>query len=167
MSKRCQSNKFERKLQSNQSNVIERDRIIAVRLLNEIESQSNDRFLGNIRLRSIDFVTFDWFDWCDWLSITASPCYATAFFTANWNQSSLGAGQSNTIESIEYNRIQSKQLNGKSWVTFDWNSIAFDNRIAIIRLSSIDSAFDWFDWHHLKVFREIETFSTQNTGIST
>ena len=55
VSRRCQSNDFERKSQSNQSNAIERDRIIAVRLSNAIESQSNGRFLGNIRLRSIDF----------------------------------------------------------------------------------------------------------------
>ena len=32
---------------------IKRDRIIAIQLLNAIESQSNGRFLGNIRLRSI------------------------------------------------------------------------------------------------------------------
>ena len=32
---------------------IEHDRIIAIRLSNAIESQSNSQFLGNIRLRSI------------------------------------------------------------------------------------------------------------------
>ena len=44
--------------------------------------------------------------------------------------------QSNVIESIE-----------KIMVIFDWLSIAFGNRISIIRLRSIDSAFDSFDGH--------------------
>ena len=54
ISRQCQSNAIERKSQLNQSNAIERNWIIAIRLLNAIESQSNGRFQGNIQLRSID-----------------------------------------------------------------------------------------------------------------
>ena len=41
---------------------IERDLIIAIRLLNPIESQSNGRFLGNIRLRSFGILRSIAFD---------------------------------------------------------------------------------------------------------
>ena len=103
MTRRCQSNAIERKSQSNQSSAIERERTIAIRLSNAIESRLNSQFLGNIRLRSIGVLcsiafdwlsTFDWFDWLNWLVrlIERSP------------------NQSNVIESIEL----------KFAVIFDW-----------------------------------------------
>ena len=51
ISRRCQSNEIEQKSQSNQSKTIERDRIIAIRLSNAIES----KILGKIRFCSISF----------------------------------------------------------------------------------------------------------------
>ena len=56
ISRGCQLNKFEPKLQSNQSNqwnVIERNQINLVPLSSAIESQLNGLFLGNIWLCSI------------------------------------------------------------------------------------------------------------------
>ena len=58
MSRRCQSNEIEQKSQSNQSKTIERNRIIAIRLSNAIESQSNPKFwvkFDFVRFRSIAF----------------------------------------------------------------------------------------------------------------
>ena len=58
ISRRCQSNEIEQKLQSNQSKTIERNRIIAIRLSNAIESQSNPKFwvkFDFVRFRSIAF----------------------------------------------------------------------------------------------------------------
>ena len=60
--RRCQLNAIERKSQSNQSNAIKRDRIIAIRLSTAIESQSNGRFLGNIGLRLIGILRSIAFD---------------------------------------------------------------------------------------------------------
>ena len=49
---------------------------------------------------------------------------------------------------IEHNQMQSNtiepQSNPKIGVIFDWDSIAFNNRISIVRLHSI-----WFDWDRL------------------
>ena len=59
----CQLNKLERKLKSNQSNVIKCDQIVAIRLSDAIESQSNGWFLGNIWFRLRFRLTFDWFEW--------------------------------------------------------------------------------------------------------
>ena len=58
ITRRCQSNEIEQKSQSNQSKTIERNRIIAIRLSNAIESQSNPKFwvkFDFVRFRSIAF----------------------------------------------------------------------------------------------------------------
>ena len=61
--KHSQTMSIERVRRSNQSNAIERDRTVEIRLSNAIESQSNGQILGNysigsieIRLRSIEIL---------------------------------------------------------------------------------------------------------------
>ena len=64
IARRCQSNEIEQKSQSNQSKTIERNRIIAIRLSNAIESQSNPKFwvkFDFVRFRSN---SFDWVRIC-------------------------------------------------------------------------------------------------------
>ena len=103
ISRRC-PNKFEQKSQSNQSNIIEGNRIIAVRLTNSIKSQSNGWFLGNIRLCLIDFwlvqlivyyVILVWLivnqlsvDWSSIKLVRLQYCFDSIwlFLTANRNQ---------------------------------------------------------------------------------
>ena len=114
----------------NQSS-IEYYRGFAVRLSNVIES--------------IEYYSRFQFHWFDYVRLTQR----------SFNQSNqLNVdNQSNAIKRkipIECNRILPR-----NWL-FDWDSIAFDNRIAIIRSCLI--AFDWFDcdfrsiafdWHRL------------------
>ena len=64
-----QTMSIERVRRPNQSNAIERDQTVEIRLSNAIESQSNDQILGNysigsieIRLRSIEILRWTAFD---------------------------------------------------------------------------------------------------------
>ena len=58
-------------------------------------------------------------------------------FTAEASQPNAIESQLNQSNTIEF------QSNLKIGVIFDWDSIAFDNRISTVRLCSI--LFDWFD----------------------
>ena len=79
------------------------------------------------------------FYYCDPLSRQNAKWFSNAIES----QSNAIESQSNAIESIERNRISiepiESQSNLKIGVIFDWDSIAFDNRISTVRLRSIGS----------------------------
>ena len=152
---------------------IKRNQIIA--MLNTIESQSNGRILGNMtncywNLLKHCIIKFLWKfeeDWTFFHEFMAENVHSRRCRSNNFERKS----QSNAIEPIKRNRMQSnritqsniiksielkftaifdwfdyiRQSNGKSWVIFD-----------CVRLRSINSAFDWFDWHRLVI---LEFFS--------
>ena len=159
-----------RRCQSNQSNAesIERNWTqsndcdsIAERNRNSIEYYSGFAVrLSNV-IESIEYYGKFQFDWFDYVRLTQR----------SFNQSDqLNAdNQSNAIERkipIERNRIL-------PWNRpFDCDSIAFNNRIAIIQLRSI--AFDWFncdfrsiafDWHRLAILKTFSYFSVNSYQI--
>ena len=157
LSRRSQSNGIDDRTNRTQSNAIDR-------LKFDCRTQSN---LNRI---SKSWVIFNWFDrhstafdsrstafeplltvwlgsttlaivrYCNLLALTLT---ADGDLLLEFEKRTLSSyeSQSNAIES-QSNAIEN-QSNLKIAVIFDWDSIAFDNRISIIRLRLI--WFDWFD----------------------
>jgi len=122
ITRRCQSNQIERFSQLNQSNSIERNRLIEIRLSNAIELQSNLKIgvmFDCVRRCSIPFdwcsIVFDWcsivFDWCSivfdwfkwmWYMYSVNWRFTTAF---DWAQFFCGFAALNSKKALEGTRF--------------------------------------------------------------